>query len=180
MPAPPRTPVMTTATITDPGTEPEATGRAAQGTALYRLLAWVSPAFPTGAFSYSHGLEAAVAAGAICDRGTLQDWVAAIVISGSGRMDADIVREAYRAARADDEAALAEANRRGLAYRATAELALESAQQGEAFAATVRAAWAAPHPNPLPASGERERAAALPLARQRMRSCRCHGRSISG
>ena len=26
---------------------------------LYRLLAWGSPAFPTGAFSYSHGLEAA-------------------------------------------------------------------------------------------------------------------------
>ena len=30
------------------------------GEALYRLLAWMSPAYPVGAFSYSHGLETAV------------------------------------------------------------------------------------------------------------------------
>jgi UreF len=32
-------------------------------------------------------------------------------------------------------------NRRGLAFRATAELALESTGQGEAFLTTCRAAW---------------------------------------
>jgi urease accessory protein len=132
---------------------------ARKSAALYRLLSWLSPSFPTGAFSYSHGLEAAAAGGAIHDRTGLQGWVAAIVAQGSGRMDADILREAYQSALAGDNAALAAANRRGIAYRATAELALESAQQGEAFLATWQAAWAAPHPGPLPAGGERESAA---------------------
>jgi urease accessory protein UreF len=115
-------------------------------TGLYRLLAWASPAFPTGAFSYSHGLEAAAADGAVQDRATLEAWIAALVIRGSGRIDADILRDAWRAAAASDDAGLAEVNRRGLAYRATAELALESGQQGAAFTAAYNAAWADPHP----------------------------------
>ena len=139
-------------------TEP---GRAA---ALYRLLAWLSPSFPVGAFSYSHGIEAAAAAGTVRDRATLQGWIAAIVAQGGRRIDADILCDAYRAAEAHDLAALDIANRRGLAYRGTAELALEASQQGNAFLTTCLAAWpdellerwAAPHPNPLPARGERE------------------------
>ena len=108
---------------------------------LYRLLAWLSPNFPIGAFSYSHGLEAAVAEGVVCDAASLQGWIAAILTQGSGRMDADILRDAYRAAEDGQFAALDAANRRGLAFRATAELALEAAQQGNAFLATCRAAW---------------------------------------
>src|ERR1700676_361969 len=108
---------------------------------LYRLLAWVSPAFPTGGFSYSHGLEAAVADGAVHDRDSLQRWITAVVAKGSGRVDADIVRDAWRAAAAGDDVALAEANRRGCAYRASAELALEASQQGAAFVAAYEAAW---------------------------------------
>jgi urease accessory protein len=111
---------------------------------LYRLLAWLSPSFPVGAFSYSHGLEAAVAAGAVADRASLQAWIAAIVAHGSGRIDADILCAAFRASAAGDLAALDAANRRGVAYRATAELALESAQQGAAFLATCMAAWPEP------------------------------------
>ena len=124
---------------------------------LYRLLAWSSPAFPVGAFSYSHGLEAAAGDGAVRDRDSLQRWVGAIVLRGGGRVDADILRDAHRAVKNGDDAALVEANRRGVAYRATAELALESGQQGESFVAAWRNAWcAAPHPDPLPAGGERE------------------------
>ena len=111
---------------------------------LYRLLAWLSPNFPIGAFSYSHGLEAASASGAVCDAASLQGWIAALIAQGSGRIDADILGEAYRAAAGGDFAALDAANRRGLAFRATAELALEAAQQGEAFLATCRAAWPEP------------------------------------
>ena len=129
--------------------------KARESAALYRLLAWLSPSFPTGAFSYSHGLEAAAASGAVHDRATLQTWIAAIVGRGSGRMDADVLREAYRAAFAGDEAALEAANRRGLAYRGTAELALESSQQGDAFLAAWRAAWAAPENPSPPFRGER-------------------------
>jgi urease accessory protein len=111
------------------------------GAGLYRLLAWLSPGFPIGAFSYSHGLEAAVESGAVRDRGSLQSWVAAVAIQGGGRVDADILRDAYRAAAAGDLAALTAVDERGLAYRATAELALEASAQGEAFLATIQAAW---------------------------------------
>lgn len=105
---------------------------------LYRLFAWLSPSFPTGAFSYSHGLEAEAEAGRVRDRATLEHWITAMIRHGSGRIDADLLRDAYRG-----EAV----NECGLAYRGTAELALESSAQGEAFAATVRAAWADPHPS---------------------------------
>jgi urease accessory protein len=108
---------------------------------VYRLLAWLSPSFPTGAFSYSHGLEAAVESGAVRDRTSLQDWINAIITSGSGRIDADILREAHRAAAESDLPALMCVNRRGMAFRATAEMRLETAAQGAAFLATCRAAW---------------------------------------
>ena len=124
-------------------TEPRAESED-RSAALYRLLAWLSPSFPTGAFSYSHGLEAAAEAGAVYDRASLQTWIAAIVTQGSGRIDADILCEAYRVAQARDLAALNAANRRGLAFRGTAELALESAQQGEAFLGTCVTAWPDP------------------------------------
>jgi urease accessory protein len=112
---------------------------------IYRLLTWLTPAFPVGAFSFSHGLEAAVASAAVDGRGALEKWITAVVTRGSGRIDADILREAYRATAAEDLAALAQANRRGLAFRATSEMALETAAQGAAFLDTCRAAW----PDPL-------------------------------
>jgi len=126
-----------------PSTEPRAHSKD-PGAALYRLLAWLSPSFPTGAFSYSHGLEAAAEAGMVRDRASLQSWIAAIVTQGGGRIDIDVLSAAYRAAGARDHAALDAANRLGLAFRATAELALESLQQGAAFLATYVAAWPDP------------------------------------
>jgi urease accessory protein len=114
---------------------------------LYRLLAWASPVFPTGAFSYSHGFEAAADDGAVCDRTTLETWIAAVIQHASGRVDADILRDAWHAAAVGDEAALVEVNRRGSAYRATTELALESSQQGAAFMAAYETAWIDPHPS---------------------------------
>jgi len=114
------------------------------GAGLYRLLTWLSPGFPTGAFSYSHGLEAVAASGTVRDRASLQRWIGAVVDAGSGRIDADILRDAYRAARAGDIGALTIANRRGLAFRATTEMAVETTAQGAAFLDTCRAAWFEP------------------------------------
>ena len=168
----------------------EAPGVPRASPGLYRLLSWLSPSFPIGAFSYSHGLEAAIAGGAVHDRASLEGWIAAVVTQGSGRMDADILCAAHRAAHcldgAGDAAALAAANRRGTAFRATAELALEAGQQGEAFLATCRAAWpepfieawAAPHPNPLSVRGEREGSApqwsSLAWEREGQQRAVCH------
>ena len=123
---------------------PPLAGEGRGGGSLYRLLTWLSPTFPVGAFSFSHGLEASVASGAVDGRDALERWITAVVTHGSGRIDVDILRDAYRAAAAEDLAALAQANRRGLAFRATCEMALETAAQGAAFLDTCRAAWPDP------------------------------------
>ena len=111
---------------------------------LYRLLAWLSPAFPVGAFSFSHGLEAAAESRLVRDRTSLQNWIAAVVVFGTGRIDVDILCDAHRAAAADDIEALTLANRRGAAFRATAEMAVETTAQGAAFLDTCRASWPEP------------------------------------
>src|SRR5271165_1784130 len=65
---------------------------------LLHLLAWLSPAFPTGAYAYSHGLEWAVECGDITDGDTLRAWLADVLIHGSGRNDAILLRHAHRTA----------------------------------------------------------------------------------
>jgi urease accessory protein len=111
--------------------------------ALYRLMTWLSPGYPLGAFSYSHGLEYAVEAGLVRDRGSLRDWVATAVIAGAGKCDGALLAAAWRAATAEDCAALDEIVVLGFAWRGTTETALESRAQGAAFLSTTRNAW--PH-----------------------------------
>jgi urease accessory protein len=132
---------------------------------LVRLLAWLSPAFPVGGYSYSHGIECAVEAGLIRDGTSLADWIEAILRHGSGRIDSILLRQAWRAEAAHDDASLSEALAWGEAFRATAELALESAAQGAAFLDGVRAAW--PHPrldNLLRLAADLGRMPAYPVA----------------
>src|SRR5262245_12879873 len=50
-------------------------GDSTSGAALYRLMAWLSPAYPVGAFSYSSGLEWAVETGDVRDAETLRGWL---------------------------------------------------------------------------------------------------------
>ena len=183
-----------------------------------RLQSWFSPAFPIGAFSYSHGLEWAVEEGTVTDRTSLIAWLDADLRYGSGRADAIFFAQAWRATDAPPsspgrcasavshegrghtslaaaevaansgrwkndgiaasssplrlqgraatqspgegahDAKVAESALPGqspmpdilavaalaAAMRGTAELALESGQQGIAFLAAVRKAW--PHP----------------------------------
>ena len=106
-----------------------------------RLLAWLSPAFPTGAYAYSHGLEWAVETHDIRDGETLLEWLAGVVEHGSARTDTILLRYAHRAA--NDPAAL-----RGIAALALAtafgrERRDEALAQGQAF---LRAAdgWGVP------------------------------------
>ena len=111
--------------------------------ALYQLLAWNSPAYPTGAFSYSHGLEWAVEEGAVKNVGQLVDFVEAVLTRGGGWVDAVLFVHAWRAAAISDQA-VDELSELGAAFRGTAETALESLQQGTAFLQITRQAW--PHP----------------------------------
>jgi len=114
----------------------------ARGTSgAYRLAVWLSPSFPVGAYTYSAGLEYAVEGGFVADPEMLYDWVATMLRTGQGRVDADFFRDAYKSAAADDEDDLAAVIEMADAMRGTSELALESAAQGEAFLVAVRAAW---------------------------------------
>lgn len=113
-------------------------------TGLYRLMVWLSPAFPVGGFTYSHGIEFAVEEGLVMDAATLEGWVEAILTHGAGRVDAALFRTAWEAVTEADDESLAWAVCWAEAMRGSAETALESASQGRAFLDTVRAAW--PHP----------------------------------
>jgi urease accessory protein len=68
---------------------------------LYRLLAWSSPGYPTGAVSYSHGLEWAVETGSVTDLQGLLDYVTAVLTRGGGWIDAVLFINAWRATCAD-------------------------------------------------------------------------------
>jgi urease accessory protein len=112
--------------------------------ALLRLLAWASPSYPVGGFSYSHGLEAAVEAGAVTDRAGLVAYIEAVLAEGAGAVDAGLLALAHRAASGGDGAALDEIAGLAAAWRGTAELALEAMQPGAAFAQVTEAAWPEP------------------------------------
>src|SRR5947208_802599 len=85
-----------------PGAEADSLS-AEEAAALYRLMTWLSPAFPVGAFSYSSGIEWAVEAGDIVDAATLQDWLSAMLTDGAGFCDGVFFAHAHRSAlRCDD------------------------------------------------------------------------------
>jgi urease accessory protein len=117
----------------------------------FQLLAWCSPAYPTGAFSYSHGMEWAVERGTVTTRAGLLDFIGAVLERGGGWVDAVLFAHIWRAAAQPpliwERSARAQLH--GLAefagaFRATSETALESRQQGAAFLEVTLKAW--PHP----------------------------------
>jgi urease accessory protein len=106
--------------------------------ALLRLLAWLSPAFPTGGYAWSHGIEWAVDTTEIRDGATLQAWVADVLRHGSGHNDAILLRHAHRAA--DDQPTLETIVELALAAQPSRERRAETVGQGNAFLAAA-AAW---------------------------------------
>jgi urease accessory protein len=96
------------------------------------LTQWLSPAFPTGAFSYSHGLEAFVQAGEVHDRPSFQDWLSDILTLGAGQADAVILATTLRGAAVGEMADLTRA------LCSSRERLDETLAQGAAFARTLR------------------------------------------
>ncbi len=110
-------------------------------TSLYRLMAWLSPAFPVGAFSYSSGIEWAVEVGDIKDAETLKAWLGVMLAEGGGLSDAVLFAHAHRAARAADDKALRAVAELAAAFAPSKERHLETTAQGNAFVEAARAAW---------------------------------------
>jgi urease accessory protein len=111
------------------------------GAALYRLMSWLSPSFPVGAFSYSHGIEFVVEAGLVRDEESLRAWIAAGLDHEFGPVNGAMLRGAYDAVAAKDRAALADALEEARAFVPTLEFELEHKAQGQALMLAFRAAW---------------------------------------
>jgi len=137
---------------------------------LLRLLAWLSPAFPTGGYAYSHGLEWAVEAGDVHDGDTLRDWLADVLAQGSGRNDAILLRHAHRAC--DDKDALSDIMALAAAAVPGRERRNETLAQGTAFllAALPWVLDSARPPHPSCPGLARASAAATPISG--VRDCR--------
>jgi urease accessory protein len=109
--------------------------------ALLRLMAWLSPAFPVGGFSYSAGFESAVVENHVKDGDDVENWLRVLMNEGGLRNDAILLAEAHRCQSEgrglDDLVILA------TALAGSAERHAEVTRLGEAF---VKAAAAWPHP----------------------------------
>ncbi len=114
---------------------------ARESAALYRLMSWLSPAYPVGAFSYSSGLEWAVEAGDVTDPVTLANWLAAMIAHGSVFCDAVFFVHAHTASHIGNEAALCAVAELASAFTSSKERHLETNAQGRAFVDATRAAW---------------------------------------
>ncbi|MCX2724849.1 urease accessory protein UreF [Roseibium salinum] len=112
--------------------------------ALYRLLTFVSPAFPIGAFTYSHGLEQVIDEGGVACAADLSAWLEDILRFGAGRGDAILLKETWRAALAGSRETVEELRDLGLALQPSKERHLESSAQGTAFFNAVAKSWTPP------------------------------------
>ncbi|MCH2067987.1 urease accessory protein UreF [Shimia sp.] len=103
---------------------------------ILTLAQWLSPAFPVGAFTYSHGLEALVDAGTVHDADSFSAWLTHTLQHGAGQNDVILLAHAYNA---DTVEELAEIDSLARALAPSAERLLETDQQGAAFARTAAA-----------------------------------------
>lgn len=102
---------------------------------LLTLTQWLSPAYPVGAFTYSHGLEHAIDAGEIADANTAKNWISDCLQYGAARNDAILLAHAYSANEPADIADFARA------LATSRERLMESEEQGRAFARTTSKVW---------------------------------------
>ena len=128
---------------------------------LARLMIWLSPAYPVGAYSYSHGLEWLVEAGQVRDVETLVAWIEDMLAHGAGRSDVIFLAQTWRALSAGDVDLREEVAELAAAFTPSAERRLETMAQGTAFLAATLAAWPKPELQALAANG---REVAYPVA----------------
>ncbi len=129
---------------------------------ILTLAQWLSPAYPVGAFSYSHGLEAAIEDETVADPESLFIWVAEVLQHGSGQADALLLAATFRCENSDE---VTEIDAICSAFAPARERLLETSLQGAAFAQTTAAIWGFDLPalcHPV-AVGRAARLAGLPL-----------------
>jgi urease accessory protein len=128
-------------TMSEPSHPAAGLAASVESGSLLRLLTFLSPAFPVGAFSYSHGLEWQIDSGAIRSAEALCAWLTDLLEIGSGWNDAVLLAEAHRAAATEDPARLRNLAELAVALSPTCERLLESTAQGRAFLDAAAWAW---------------------------------------
>lgn len=103
-------------------------------TEILTLAQWFSPAFPVGAFAYSHGLEWSIDSGAVQTASDVEDWIAQALHHGAGWNDCLLLAAAYRA---ETDQALDEVDATARALASSRERLQETVQQGASFCRAV-------------------------------------------
>jgi urease accessory protein len=128
-------------------------------TALPRLLQLASAALPIGGYSYSQGLETAIADGLVTDAASAGRWISDALEHAAARVEAPWIADFLPTWRALPDADIDGLIDEYMATRDTAELHDETLQMGRALI-RVLAAWDGVAPALLEALQARER---LPL-----------------
>ncbi len=98
-----------------------------------RLLQFLSPALPVGAYSYSQGLEWAVNQQWITDRVAFEQWVTEQIASTLALQELPLLRRLYKACVERNELSADRWTQMALAVRDTAELRQEEFDRAEAY-----------------------------------------------
>lgn len=121
------------------GPIPTIMGRARMSTHIevqhLTIQQWMSPAFPIGAFAYSHGMEWAMETGRIHNGKSLFDWLVDLLKYGSAKTDAAFVSQVY------DTDAYEALNSQLLALCPSLDRVNETTVQGDAFCKVLRDVW---------------------------------------
>ena len=99
------------------------------------VMQWMSPAFPIGAFAYSHGLEWAIDKDHVNNGEKLQKWITDLLEYGSLRTDAIFISLILRGHDAK------KMNELSMALCPAGERLLETKLQGSAFAKVIEDVW---------------------------------------
>jgi len=105
---------------------------------ILTLAQWLSPAFPVGAFAYSHGLEWAIQSGRVRTAEDLESWLGDVLAYGSGRNDCILLRCAYACGSPEE---LEQVNQTAIAVASSRQRVMETELQGDAFGQTAASIW---------------------------------------
>ncbi|HHJ13389.1 MAG TPA: urease accessory protein UreF [Gammaproteobacteria bacterium] len=98
-----------------------------------RLLQLVSPSLPTGAFTYSQGLEWAVECGWVSDEQEARQWLQSVLYEGLQHLELPVLARLYRAACDHASASFRHWSHWLYACRETSELRDEETQRARAL-----------------------------------------------